>query len=242
MRLRRITEHVKAQNWFAVGIDFLIVVVGVFIGIQVSNWNADRQVEAQKHLIETRLVSDFELMREDIALAMAEHERIIIALHVLRGAIERGEALPAEDADIKLALNEGFSYQPSIHRSGMFIELLSSGRLDLISEEALRTALLKYDARAQRTIFNLNQIRNYMNTSLPEFSRYKEVGPLTRDETGKIILSPVVRYDVAGMAADQDFRYAFDFLIQNQTWVQLNTNGQESDLDEVIAILEISKR
>ena len=37
--LRRITEHIKAQNWMAVGLDFIIVVVGVFIGIQVSNWN-----------------------------------------------------------------------------------------------------------------------------------------------------------------------------------------------------------
>jgi len=32
MRLRRITEHVNAQNWFAVWLDFVIVVVGVFIG------------------------------------------------------------------------------------------------------------------------------------------------------------------------------------------------------------------
>ena len=42
MRLRRINEHVKTQNWFAVGLDFVIVVVGVFIGIQVSNWNEAR--------------------------------------------------------------------------------------------------------------------------------------------------------------------------------------------------------
>jgi len=41
MLLRRITKHVTDQNWFAVFIDFLIVVVGVFIGIQVANWNAD---------------------------------------------------------------------------------------------------------------------------------------------------------------------------------------------------------
>ena len=42
MLLRRITEHVKAQNWFAVGLDFLIVVFGVFIGLQVANWSASR--------------------------------------------------------------------------------------------------------------------------------------------------------------------------------------------------------
>ena len=40
MLLRRITKHVTDQNWFAAFIDFLIVVVGVFIGIQVANWNA----------------------------------------------------------------------------------------------------------------------------------------------------------------------------------------------------------
>jgi hypothetical protein len=39
MLLRRVIEHVRTQNWTAIGIDFLIVVVGVFIGIQVSNWN-----------------------------------------------------------------------------------------------------------------------------------------------------------------------------------------------------------
>ncbi len=48
MILRSITKHVRDQNWFAVGLDFFIVVVGVFIGIQVANWNeaqADRSRE-----------------------------------------------------------------------------------------------------------------------------------------------------------------------------------------------------
>jgi len=42
MILRCITEHVNAQNRTAVELDFVIVVTGVFIGIQVSNWNAAR--------------------------------------------------------------------------------------------------------------------------------------------------------------------------------------------------------
>lgn len=36
MILRRISEHVRAQNWFAVGLDFLIVVLGVFVATQVA--------------------------------------------------------------------------------------------------------------------------------------------------------------------------------------------------------------
>jgi hypothetical protein len=42
MILRRLTENLRAQNWTAITIEFLIVVVGVFIGTQVANWNQQR--------------------------------------------------------------------------------------------------------------------------------------------------------------------------------------------------------
>ncbi len=38
MILRRVTEHVKAQNGFAVGIDLLILVFGAVIGVQAQVW------------------------------------------------------------------------------------------------------------------------------------------------------------------------------------------------------------
>ena len=42
MILRRITEHVKAQNWFAVGLDFVIVVIGVGVAMFGQQWLSDR--------------------------------------------------------------------------------------------------------------------------------------------------------------------------------------------------------
>jgi hypothetical protein len=42
MILRRLTENLRAQNWTAITIEFLIVVIGVFIGTQVANWNQGR--------------------------------------------------------------------------------------------------------------------------------------------------------------------------------------------------------
>ena len=60
MLLRRMTKHVRTQNWFAVGLDFLIVVVGVFIGIQVANWNEERTQQARDEVLLARLMDDFE--------------------------------------------------------------------------------------------------------------------------------------------------------------------------------------
>ncbi len=42
MILRRVIKHFRHQEWTAIFLDFLIVVVGVFVGLQVSNWNAAR--------------------------------------------------------------------------------------------------------------------------------------------------------------------------------------------------------
>ena len=42
MILRRVIAHVRRQEWTAIWIDLGIVIVGVFIGIQVSNWNEAR--------------------------------------------------------------------------------------------------------------------------------------------------------------------------------------------------------
>lgn len=56
MILNSVTKHVKEQNWFAVFVDFLIVVVGVFIGIQVANWNESQALNDKeaKLLIELK--------------------------------------------------------------------------------------------------------------------------------------------------------------------------------------------
>ncbi len=58
MILRRVTQHVKGENWFAVGLDFVIVVVGVFIGIQVANWNEARLANVRKTQIVEALTTD----------------------------------------------------------------------------------------------------------------------------------------------------------------------------------------
>ena len=38
MILRRFMQHVKEQNWFAVGLDVIVVIVGIFLGMQVQQW------------------------------------------------------------------------------------------------------------------------------------------------------------------------------------------------------------
>ena len=47
MSLRTLVGRLRQHDWTAVAIELLIVVVGVFIGLQVSNWNEDRKETAR---------------------------------------------------------------------------------------------------------------------------------------------------------------------------------------------------
>ena len=55
MILRRLTANLRAQNWTAIAIEFVIVVVGVFIGTQVSNWNQERVEKRETRRLITEL-------------------------------------------------------------------------------------------------------------------------------------------------------------------------------------------
>ncbi|MBX3430701.1 MAG: hypothetical protein KF779_14050 [Hyphomonadaceae bacterium] len=58
MMLRRVMEHLRKQEWTAIAIDFVIVVLGVFVATQVSNWNEEREAAIRRDQIVATLVAD----------------------------------------------------------------------------------------------------------------------------------------------------------------------------------------
>lgn len=146
MLLRRVTEHVKAQNWLAVALDFMIVVVGVFIGIQVSNWNAVRGERALERVYLQRLhdeafagVNGF-LRFTDIAWTERRN-----AMHSAYDVIfaSEGDIASLDPAQCNALANThniiAFPHQfPSLE------ELHSSGRFSIIRDETLRNKLTEY--------------------------------------------------------------------------------------------------
>jgi len=87
MILRRVIEHLRQQHWMAVFLDFVIVVVGVFIGLQVQEWAKGREDLQREIQLITDLLGDLDIDRSHYANGLALDEAAVSAANVsLQGA------------------------------------------------------------------------------------------------------------------------------------------------------------
>lgn len=152
MILRRVIEHVKAQNWTAVALDFVIVVVGVFIGIQVSNWNAARGERAAE-------AGYLEAMEQDVAYSIQNLETMIDEIQRQEAAraalyqfsLDPDAALAPAERD-RLVLIALFQLRRLDISQTTFESLKSAGRLGLIRSPTLLSELQALSAEIANAI------------------------------------------------------------------------------------------
>lgn len=147
MLLRRLSQHVKDQNWFAVGLDFLIVVIGILIAFQITNWNTYRAERAQEVTYLSALERDitYSISVLEGSLANLEEQQAarqaLYAFHADPEAVLRPREL---DRLIATAL---FALERSDINQITYQTLTSTGQISLIRSPDLVTALQDLSAK-----------------------------------------------------------------------------------------------
>lgn len=170
MLLRRVTKHVTDQNWFAVFIDFLIVVVGVFIGIQVANWNETRQQQSLTEHYLQRITDDLEANLLDIEQRAIYFSQTrghgLAALGALDGVSELKEESLGESLD-QVFIIDVYQASQAIPRefdNESYAEVKSIGAHVAIPDVDIRKRLAAYFRSVQASINNLATIMPYRET------------------------------------------------------------------------------
>ena len=142
MVIRRIRDHVADQNWFAVGIDFAIVVAGIVIGTQVNNWNAARADRAKSAQYRTRLVGELRYdqrqYHQQYLYYVAARRHGVAALH----ALQHPSATPDEQFLIDAYQATQMDLTPPKHF--IFDEMVATGLVGLIGPEKLQEMISGY--------------------------------------------------------------------------------------------------
>jgi hypothetical protein len=150
MILRRVIAHFRKQEWTAIAIDLVIVVLGVFIGLQVQAFAVERDRQKSERDYLTRLHGEVEQLLE--TRARYDRSRTKFSADLL-GAVK---VLDDAVGNTPLSLDQCDAVAGSGHTTvppaelPTVAELLSTGRLDHLSSATVRTAILTYVQDAMR--------------------------------------------------------------------------------------------
>ena len=162
MILRRVVEHLRRQHWAAIAIDLLIVVLGVFIGMQVSNWNQQRVTERQAAAFTEHLKAD--LREEDwrYQFLVAYNGEVLANANRAVDALDGTSTLP--DEDLLVSAYRATQYKQGLRRRSTYDELISTGTIGLIRDQTLRDTAMR--------LYNVQTFENMVQEGMR--SRFRE--------------------------------------------------------------------
>jgi hypothetical protein len=132
MIVRRIREHLVAHSWFAVAVDFLIVVVGVLIGMQASNWNNRRIEHHQSLSYRSRLIDELDFNARQFAQQIAYYEQVRgHALATMRAL----ESRSSESSDFFVHAYQSTQIDITPPKRFIYDEMVSSGLVERLGSE-----------------------------------------------------------------------------------------------------------
>jgi hypothetical protein len=182
MILQNLSKAVREQNYYAVALEFVIVIAGVVIGFQVNAWAEGRSDRAAEQAIILQLRDDFAGLRatEEAYLARAAQQQRLSALWI--SALEgRPEPLgmaglrqvvldfyEVEDPERRAVLDSGPVHnvftdpiggerQPAA--SVIFQQLVASGDFRLVRSPRLRAALTRRELQREQSVTALDRNR-----------------------------------------------------------------------------------
>lgn len=235
MILTSLSKAIREQNYYAVVLEFLIVIAGVVIGFQINAWNEARAEEAAERralgrlLEETeRAVAYWEAAAENAARNNNNRRILVEALN--QGAAEVSEEPALQDALLRLG------HYPSIRAPRAVLdELVATGAFSRISDEALRTAVSAYTAElayidGQLVQFRTSHLKVETAFEGRVFSVYDaEAASLRRFD-----------YDLAALSQDRQFVSHILDLVRNQLQFEYYYRGALEQTDALCTRLAIA--
>jgi hypothetical protein len=145
---RRIRQKLVAENKFsryliyAIG-EIILVVIGILIALQVNNWNEVRKLNKESVKISRTINSEFAdnriVLNERITDLEVANDYVRAVLDLVNK--ERSEI---QEVNVDSLLSKSLKYGNYNPANSTILELISSGKLDLVKDNALKKNLFKW--------------------------------------------------------------------------------------------------
>jgi hypothetical protein len=167
---RKLRQSLIGQNktakyvTYAFG-EIVLVVVGILIALSINNWNEQRKIRIAEQEILKNLRTELSYNKQELTLTLNKHKKALedgIALLNLFG--KDISDIPVQQLDALLGNTEiVWTYES---RDGYINSIISSGNINFIKSEELKSLLSSFDGEVTNAIQEIKQIERLLNERL----------------------------------------------------------------------------
>jgi hypothetical protein len=201
MIVGRIAGALRRQDWMAVVIELIVVVLGLFLGLQLNAWKEGRDASVREQLALERLLqeaeADVHYFRRLIAVTGKRIEKQERAL----AALSTGDKQRMTPSELASAVGSLGIYPGIAPPRAVYEELTGSGQMGDIGSLEVRSAIASYYSQLGFTQSQLDYFRQYITmqqawqSSRGWTSRYDPKAPEIRDRFAETLDFDVVAHD-----------------------------------------------
>ena len=205
MLLRSITKHVKEQNWFAVALDFFIVVVGILLAFQITNWNEARSDRAEERKYLERLSSDLSRTNERIVDQLERYSEMMSDLDTTLKTLKDCKLTQETEAAFVSGLYLLGRYNLPEFVLGTFEELNATGNFQLIRNIELRGDITRVFEDVERINLIDRQINDRVAPKVNYVRRHVRFNPSEHSNRSSEIEPDIIEMDFEAICTDPVF-------------------------------------
>lgn len=233
MILRRIITSIKNQDIGTLIAEVIVIVLGIFIGLQVDDWNERRKDRNDEIIYLERIVADLEISLIENADTRDFQQRHGDMGIFLLNALEKCELAEAERDKFASAIYLLAKTAPGAFAKTAIEELMSTGRTTIIRNIDLRQHIVQM---LENHSNHLAFIRDVQYRMAPQVNYVDGVAPVLIPGPiggGQEVSWDMLHADFEALCADRQFYNSFASAL-NYNWdVTESLNEWETQLQEL---------
>lgn len=237
MILSRLMKAIREQNWFAVFLEFVIVILGVVVGFQVTAWNAQRADRVYEMDLINRLHTEIENIESSRNVYGSRAFAVRDILQEARPALFGAD--PEAEFSIQACQILALSYlvAPAPDSLPSLDELVATGRMQTLQNAALRVSASDYLQMRETVRQELPSVVasvNNLPAGFPDLIQTVLIPDPDEGDEGE--WDSIFQCDVDAMTLRPDFINAASQNIDANTWLaNLHYDYIDHKLDELHA-------
>jgi len=149
--LRRFVNNIKKQDWFSVLLELVIVILGIYLGFQVTEWQANHEAEVAESRLLLRL-------GEDLKNLESENNKVIVALSKQLNRFEatldfarNPDSWKRDYTFWRKQLQPIMGYPAPVVKLPVYEEIVATAQLSNIKNHSFRSALTRFSHKLNNT-------------------------------------------------------------------------------------------